>query len=169
MIQSTKVLLAALLTLGAPQMAVAKAAPAAAKVTPEMIRQYYELFDRHDPHFADLLADDVVFPHISGKTFRSKAEVVGFYQNLVKTGLGERREPVTIVVDNEHGLAAVELKLHFWAAQPGVEAKLPNGDTIKPGEEWVGHSVMFYTLKNGKIAAIRGSQAGPGKLSVEKR
>jgi hypothetical protein len=42
--------------------------------------------------------------------------------------------------------------------------KLPTGEVVKPGEEWVGHSVMIYQLRDGKISGIRGAQSTPVKL-----
>jgi hypothetical protein len=41
---------------------------------------------------------------------------------------------------------------------------LPTGEVVKPGEEWVGHTVMIYQLRDGKISSIRGAQSSPVKL-----
>lgn len=140
-----------------------QAAPAGERMTKEKIIQYYQRFNEGDSRYSDLLADDVVFPHISGKTFNGKKEVLEYYGKLWKAGVKEIREPVAVIVDNENGMVAVELTFHI-TAEPGTMPTLPTGETIRPGEEWQSHSVLFYGIKDGKINAIRGSLAGPSKL-----
>lgn len=147
-----------LLALQSPQ-----AASAGERMTKEKIIEYYKRFNEGDSRYSDLLADDVVFPHISGKTFNGKKEVLDYYGKLWKAGVKEIREPVMVAVDNENGVVAVELTFHI-TADPGTMPTLPTGETIRPGEEWQSHSVLFYGIKDGKITSIRGALSGPSKL-----
>lgn len=149
---------AALLCLGTPGVALAKS-----EMTPEKIKEYYALFNKGDPKYVQFIAEDAVFPHISGKVFRGRKEILAYYHSMMNTGFREERIPTMIVIDNERGHAAVELKFRIWAE--GVAAKLPDGREIKPGEIWEGASVLFYDLnKDGLITSIRGAASGPGPV-----
>jgi len=144
-----------------------QAKPKPKEIVPAQIVEYYKKFNTGDPSYADLLADDVEFPHITAGLLKGKAEVVGFYKKLKHNGLQEERVPQTIVIDNKGGLAAVELLVKMWT-DPGVEHQLPTGETIKPGEIWEGTNVLFYKIRDGKIVQIRGSRSGPGKMQKVK-
>lgn len=157
-LRTTALAAAALFAVSGPQAFAQQAT-----MTKADFVRYYELFTKGDERYADLLADDIVFPHMSGKVFHGKAEVLAYYRGIKDTGYKETREPTTIVIDNENGTAAVELTFHIWA-EPGTNPKLPSGEEIHPGEMWEGHSVLFYTTRGNKITGIRGSLSGPGKV-----
>lgn len=141
------------------------AAPPAARMTREKVLEYYARFNAEDERYAEFLTDDVVYPYpFLGVTFHGPKEIVDHYKKFWVTGIKERREPDTIIIDNEAGVMAVELTARI-VAKPGMTPKLPTGEVVKPGEEWVGHSVMIYTLRDGKISSIRGAQSSPVKLA----
>jgi hypothetical protein len=140
----------------------------AALMTREKVLEYYALFNAEDESYAKFLTDDVVYPYpFLGVTFHGPKEIVAHYKNFWLTGIKETREPNTIVIDNDAGLVAVELTARI-VAKPGMTPKLPTGEVVKPGEEWVGHTVMIYQLRDGKISSIRGAQSSPVKLVVKK-
>jgi hypothetical protein len=136
----------------------------AARMTREKVLEYYARFNAEDERYAEFLTDDVVYPYpFLGVTFHGPKEIVDHYKKFWVTGIKETREPRTIIIDNDAGLMAVELTAHI-VAKPGTTPKLPTGEVVKPGEEWEGHSVMIYTLRDGKISSIRGAQSTPVKL-----
>lgn len=156
--------------LGAGGLAVAilfSTAPVQAQtankpVTEEQFKRYYDLFNKKDPAWSDILADELVFPHPSGKTFRSRDEVVEFYKKQPER-VHDDRIPTNIVIDNERGRAAVEMQNRFWTDE-GKTYTFENGDVIRGGELWAAHVVIFYDLKDGKIVGIHGAKSGPGPI-----
>lgn len=152
------------LTLFAFVAAQALASEPAARMTREKVLEYYARFNAQDERYAEFLTDDVVYPYpFLGVTFHGPKEIVEHYKKFWASGIKETREPGAIIIDNDAGLMAVELTAHI-VAKPGTTPKLPTGEVVKPGEEWVGHSVMIYQLRDGKISAIRGAQSSPVKL-----
>ena len=136
----------------------------AARMTREKVLEYYARFNAEDERYAEFLTADVVYPYpFLGVTFHGPKEIVDHYKKFWASGIKETREPGAIIIDNDAGLMAVELTAHI-VAKPGMTPKLPTGEVVKPGEEWVGHSVMIYQLRDGKISAIRGAQSSPVKL-----
>ena len=159
LLRAATLALLASMALLTPHLAAARGT-----MTRAMIEQYYQRFNAGDPRYAELLADDVRFNHISAGLLKNKAEVVAFYRGLGHEGLREERTPVTIVVDNPNGMVAVELRVRMWV-EPGHEHRLPTGETILPGDVWEGHSVMFYSTRGNRIVEIRGAKSGPGKMA----
>lgn len=156
-------MIGALVLLGLTAGQVLAAAPAE-KMTREKVVEYYARFNAEDERYAEFLNSDVVYPYPVGNvTFRGPKEIVDHYKKFWATGIKETREPGTIIIDNEGGFMAVELTVRV-VAKPGITPKLPTGETVKPGEEWVGKSVMIYGLRNGKISTIRGAQTHAIKL-----
>lgn len=151
----------ALFVLAAGQ---APAASAAERMTREKLLEYFERFNAEDERYGELLADDVVFPHPTAGTLRGRKEVVGHYKKFWDSGVRERREPDLIVIDNDGGWVAAQLTVRI-TAKPGITPKLPTGEEVKPGEEWVGNNVIFYQLRDGKISFIRGGKSSPIKLA----
>jgi hypothetical protein len=136
----------------------------AARMTREKVLEYYARFNAEDERYAEFLTDDVVYPYpFLGVTFHGPKEIVDHYKKFWATGIKETREPGAIIIDNDAGVMAVELTAHI-VAKPGTTPTLPTGEVVKPGEEWVGHSVMIYQLRDGKICGIRGAQSTPVKL-----
>jgi hypothetical protein len=136
----------------------------AARMTREKVLEYYARFNAEDERYAEFLTEDVVYPYpFLGVTFHGPKEIVDHYKKFWASGIKETREPGAIIIDNDAGLMAVELTAHI-VAKPGMTPKLPTGEVVKPGEEWVGHSVMIYQLRDGKISGIRGAQSTPVKL-----
>jgi hypothetical protein len=41
-------------------------------VTEEQFRRYFDLFNKRDPAWSDILAEKLVYPHPSGKTFHNR-------------------------------------------------------------------------------------------------
>lgn len=142
----------------------APAASAAERMTREKLLEYFERFNAEDQRYGELLADDVVFPHPNAGTLRGRKEVVGYYKKFWDTGIRERREPDLIVIDNDAGWVAVQLTVRI-TAKPGITPKLPSGEVVKAGEEWVGNNVVFYELRDGKISFIRGGRSSAIKLA----
>jgi len=137
----------------------------AARMTHEKALEYYALFNAEDERYAEFLTDDVVYPYpFLGVTFHGPKEIVDHYKTFWATGLKETREPVTIVIDNDAGLMAVELNAHI-TAKPGMTPKLPTGEAVKPGDKWEGRAIMIYKLRDGKISEIRGAMSTPVKLA----
>ncbi len=163
MLKQTGWMQASLAVAALAALCCAPAAHAQGGMTKDKIIQYYELFNAGDPHYADLLADDVEFPHITGKMLHGKKAVMDFYANMEQGGVKDTRVPSTIVIDNDQGIAVIELTVHI-TGEPGGPHTLPTGEPLQPGEVLEGHSVMFYSFKNGKITSIRGAATGPSKF-----
>lgn len=140
------------------------AAEPAERMTREKLLEYFERFNTEDERYGELLADDVVFPHPTGGTLRGRKEVVAHYKKFWDSGIRERREPDLIVIDNDAGWVAVQLTVRI-TAKPGITPKLPTGEEVKPGEEWVGNNVIFYEIRDGRISFIRGGRSSPIKLA----
>lgn len=132
------------------------------RVTADQFERYYDLFNRYDPAYGELLADDVVYPHPSGKTLHGRKEIMDHYTAQAER-LHDKRIPTAIIIDNEGGQAAVEMRNEF-SVDEGKTYTFGNGTVIKPGEVWEGSTVMIYGLKDGKISSIRGSLTSPGRL-----
>jgi hypothetical protein len=147
----------ALLAVGAAS--VTGAAHAAGIMTQEMFVNYYKLFSANDPRYGDMLDENVYYPHITGRVFHNRKEVMAFYASMMQSGVIETRTPTTIVIDNADGLAAVELTVHI-TAKPGAHPTLPTGEKVNPGDDWVGHNMMIYGIKGDKIISIRGASSG---------
>jgi len=145
--------------LGLLAMGASGVAHAADVMTKEKFITYYKLFSANDPRYGDMLADNVYYPHITGRVFHNRKEVMAFYSSMMQSGVIETRIPTTIVIDNADGLAAVELTVHI-TAKPGAHPILPTGEKVNPGDDWVGHNMMIYGIKDGKITSIRGASSG---------
>lgn len=128
---------------------------------------YYDKFSHNDWSYADMLADELTFPHPSGQTFHTKEEVLNYYKNNVEEGLNENRIPTFVVVDNENNRAAMELAFQFWTDE-GQTHTFPDGKVIHSGEMWTSSSVLFYEFNDqGKITMIRGSTSGPAPIELD--
>lgn len=132
-------------------------------VTEEQFKRYYELFSKGDTRYGDFLADDLVYMHPSGKLIRSRAEYIEHYKKQPEK-IHDDRTPNFIVIDNEHGRAAVQMRNRFWADE-GKTYTFENGTVVHGGEVWQSSVVIFYEFnKDGKITKIEGSETGPGPL-----
>jgi ketosteroid isomerase-like protein len=132
---------------------------ATSRMTPEKYAEYVRLFNAEDPRYAQFYSDDIVFDH--GPVYgmlRGRQAIVDFYKGIwVK--IHETLQVGAVVIDNDHGLMAVELSTHLVARKPGVTTPShPEG--MKVGDEFVTRGVVIYTLRDGKIVQIRGAVEG---------
>lgn len=147
-------------------VAMAGAVPAVAaegeqQMTHEQYDAYLKAFNAGDDSFADFYDDDVVFYHAPMfGTLRGKQAIIDFYRDI-RTKIDETVTATTVVVDNDHGIMAAELSTRLVAKQPGVA--MPSGD-LNVGDAIISEGTVYYTLKNGKIAVIRGSKSGARKV-----
>lgn len=128
-------------------------------MTPQAYVEYVRLFNAEDERYAQFYSGDVEFEHGPGfGNLQGPQGIVNFYRKFwVK--FHEALEVGAIVIDNEHGLMAVELSTHLAARQAGVA--LPSHPrAMNVGDEFVTSGVVIYTLRDGKITHIRGAVEG---------
>ena len=156
-----KFLAGALLAVAIAGSAPASAAEGEEHMTHEQYDAYLAAFNAGDDSFADYYDDDVVFYHAPMfGTLRGKQAIVDFYRDI-RTRIEETVTATTVVVDNDKGIIAAELSTRLVAKQPGVA--MPSGN-LDVGDAIISDGTVYYTLKNGKIAVIRGSKSGARKV-----
>jgi hypothetical protein len=129
-------------------------------MTREKYAEYVRRFNAQDNRFAEFYTEGVVFEHgpVFG-TLHGRQGVVDFYRNAIWSRIKETIVPEAVVIDNEHGLMAVELVTHLVATKEGV--KLPSHPQgMKVGDELTVTGVVIYSLKNGEISHIRDAIEG---------
>jgi SnoaL-like domain len=130
-----------------------------ARMTPELYTEYVRRFNAEDERYTEFYSDDVVFDHgpVFG-TLRGARAIVDFYKKFWMK-IHETLVVGAVVIDNEHGLMAVELSTHLAARQAGMTLPShPQGMNI--GDEFVTSGVVLYKLRDGKIIHIRGAIEG---------
>lgn len=117
--------------------------------TQESYKRYMENFDKGGDTFGDFYDDNVYFH--DGPGYKGRKAMVDLYAEMRKSAK-ETSTPKTIVIDNDQGIIAVELNTRIEVLRDGKMGPR----TLKKGEVNSFDGVIFYTLKDGCIADIRG-------------
>lgn len=130
-------------------------------MTQEKYAAYLQLFNAGDERYADFYDEDVVFYHdpMFG-VLRGRQAILDFYRTI-RTQLREHVTAHIVVIDREQGVMAAELTTRLVAVKDGIE--MPSG-TINTGDTIISEGTVYYTLRNGRIATIRGGISGGRKL-----
>lgn len=124
------------------------------KWTQATYAKYVEAFNKDDMAFGDFYDDNVYWHDDPG--YHGRQAMVDFYKKL-RANMKETNVAKTVVIDNDKGIIAVELTTTMEAKQDAKMGPM----TMKKGESMSFDGVIFYTLKDGCIADIRGRMVRP--------
>lgn len=117
--------------------------------TQETYQRYMQNFDKGGDTFGDFYDENIYFH--DGPGYKGRKAMVDLYAEMRKSAK-ETSTPKTIVIDNGQGIIAVELNTRIEVMQDGKMGTRP----MKKGTVNSFDGVIFYTLKDGCIADIRG-------------
>lgn len=130
-------------------------------MTYEAFSTYLQMFNAADPKYTDFYHPDVVFHHdVMFGILKGREEIAAFYTNI-RRQLDEHVTAKTVVIDKEKQIMAAELSTRLVAKVDGV--KMPSG-LLNKGDAIISEGTVYYTLRQGRIAEIRGSISGGRKV-----
>jgi hypothetical protein len=122
-------------------------------MTREKFEDYARRFSAWDLSFTQYYEPDVVFGvPPAPKPLHGPQAIIDLY-TPIRRNLDEHVTPGAVVIDNGRGMMVAEIQNRMTATRGDVQ--LPSA-MLKQGDEREGTGVIFYSLRNGRIAAIGG-------------
>lgn len=140
--------------------AVGLAAPARAasgEMTREGFARYISLFNAADMDFLSFYTPDVVFTKGPPDGRLVGRDAIGRWYADIWQDFRETLTPLAIAIDTTHDIMLAELRTRLEATHDGVKWR----DSIYgKGDRLIVDGTIVYTLRQGRIATIRGAADG---------
>jgi len=116
--------------------------------------RYVDLFNTNNTSFTCYYSPDVAFDKGADEGILiGRQAIVDWYTKIWKD-FTETITPNTIAIDENLGIIMVELRVQLKARRDAVQWR---GRSFAKGDSLIVDETIIYTLKDGKIAKIRGA------------